>query len=78
MIFFFAIPVLILVLHVCAIEFNWKSDDRLAEFQGVMPVYQTISGLVFGLAGLNSVDRFFNGRERKTHNNSQSVDKNAS
>lgn len=57
---FFAIPILIGTLHVIAIEFNWKSDDRASEFQGVMPVYQTISALVFGLAGLNSFDRFFN------------------
>jgi hypothetical protein len=63
-IMFFAIPVLIIVLHILAIEFDWKSDDRIAEFQGVMPVYQTISGLVFGLAGLNSFDRFFNGKNK--------------
>jgi hypothetical protein len=61
---FFSIPLIIFTLHVMAIELGWKFDDRLEEFQGIMPVYQTVTALIFGLAGLNSFDRFTNGKKK--------------
>lgn len=61
---FFGLPLGVFILHFAAIEFGWQFDNRIEEFAGIMPVYQTITGLVFGLAGLNSWDKY-NGRKRK-------------
>jgi hypothetical protein len=59
---FFAMPLIALTFHVIAIQLGWKADERVTELKGLLPVYYTVSSLVFGLAGLNTFDRF-NGKK---------------
>lgn len=62
---FFSLPAIVFLLHFTAVEMGWQFDNRIEEFRGITPVYETVTALVFGLAGLNSFDRFFN--DRKNH-----------
>lgn len=59
---FFGLPLVVFSLHFAAVELGWQFDNRIEEFNGIMPAYQTVTGLVFGLAGLNSFDRYLDGR----------------
>jgi hypothetical protein len=56
-IMFFSMPLVLFVMHLISIERGWQVEERWAEFKGLGFVYQTITALVFGLAGLNSWDR---------------------
>ena len=66
---FFTLPLGGFLFHIVAIEHGWESAERWHEFSGLKGVYESVSALVFGLAGLRSFDRYVdvkhNGKSEK-------------
>ena len=60
---FFTLPIFVFILHILSIEFEWLHlNEHVSEFKYLREFYQIDSMLVFGLAGLNTVDQFRNGK----------------
>jgi hypothetical protein len=64
---FFTAPLVVFVLHIVAVEKQWNIGQRWEEFSGIGAFYQIISTLVFGLAGLQSFDRFVQQKNGKKY-----------
>jgi hypothetical protein len=63
---FFGMPVFVFALHLLSFEFEWIDLEKHRwEFSYLADFYHTNALLVFGLAGLNTVDRLSNGKMRK-------------
>lgn len=56
---FLSVPFLVFVLHVVSDEVpsSFHFSQHLAEYKFMTPFFQSITALVFGLAGLNSFDK---------------------
>jgi hypothetical protein len=64
-ILFLTLPVLILLVRLVSDsypDFHWSESLRQAKF--MVPYFQSLTALIFGLAGLNTWDRRSNGRSR--------------
>jgi len=64
-------PLVVFTLHIISIERDWNIKDRWTELTGIAGFYQVISTLVFGLAGLQSFDRFVATRNGKSDKGQQ-------
>jgi hypothetical protein len=60
---FLTLPFVTFLLHVVSDEFptSFHFSQHLQEYKFLVPYYQSITGLVFALAGLNSWDKRING-----------------
>jgi len=55
---FFTIPLVIFTLHVISDEVPWLHfEQHLQEYKYLSVFFQSVTALVFGLAGLHSFDR---------------------
>lgn len=55
---FLTLPLLVFILHLISDEVTWfHFSEHLAEYKFLTPYFQTVTGLVLGLAGLNSFDK---------------------
>jgi hypothetical protein len=68
---FLTAPLLIFALHILSDEVTWfHFSQHFNEYKWVGAFYQTITALVFGLAGLHSLDKNlekrFNGKSKDT------------
>ena len=57
---FLSAPLLVFILHLISDEFpqSFHFSAHIQEYKFLGHFYQIISGLTFGLAGLNTVDKF--------------------
>lgn len=62
---FFAMPTMFFTLQVVAIQSPWlKFEEHLREFAWTRDYFRFIVLINLGLAGLNSFDRFTNGKPK--------------
>jgi ABC-type Fe3+ transport system permease subunit len=56
---FLTVPLLVFILHVVSDEVpsSFHFSQHLSEYKFLTPFFQSITALVFGLAGLNSFDK---------------------
>ena len=55
---FLSVPLLVFILHLISDEVSWfHFSQHLSEYKFMVPFFQSITALVFGLAGLNSWDK---------------------
>jgi hypothetical protein len=55
---FFGLPIFLLALHLLSLEVSWLDMEKNRwEFKYLADFYHTNALLVFGLAGLNTVDK---------------------
>jgi hypothetical protein len=61
---FLSAPLLVFILHVLSDEVPWLHfSEHIKEYGFLVPFFQTVTALVFGLAGLHSLDkRLSNGK----------------
>jgi fumarate reductase subunit D len=56
---FLTLPLLIFAMALASREFGWTDfEAHIKEYKFLGSFYQSITGLVFGLAGLRSFDRY--------------------
>jgi hypothetical protein len=56
---FFTAPLVVFILQITSQEFSWLHfQEHMSEFKWLGNFYLSVTGLVFGLAGLNSFDRY--------------------
>lgn len=71
MITFLTLPAVIFILALASREFGWTDfEQHIKEYKFLGNFYSSITALTFGLAGLNSADRFVetalkNGRNKR-------------
>lgn len=62
---FLTLPLVVFVLHIVSDEVTWLHfSQHVTEYKFMIPFFQTITALVFGLAGLHSWDKRINGKGR--------------
>ena len=55
---FLTFPLVVFVLHLVSDEVSWfHFSQHISEYKFLTPYFQSITALVFGLAGLNTIDR---------------------
>jgi hypothetical protein len=55
---FLTLPMLIFVLVFISTEFPWPHfEEHIGHYKFLAPFYQSVTALIFGLAGLNTFDR---------------------
>lgn len=55
---FLTLPLVVFVLTVLSYEIEWLHfEQHLGEYKFLIGYFQTVTALVFGLAGLNTFDR---------------------
>lgn len=63
---FLTLPLLIFAMALASREFGWTDfEQHIKEYKFLGNFYQSITALVFGLAGLRSVDRYVETRNGK-------------
>jgi hypothetical protein len=55
---FFSIPLILFILQLLGDILPWHIREHIPELKYLVSFYQSVTGLVFGLAGLNSMDKF--------------------
>jgi hypothetical protein len=68
-ILFLSIPLLVLIVRIVSDSFqppHWAASwsESLQEAKFIVPYFQSLTALVFGLAGLNTWDRRINGTQQ--------------
>ena len=65
---FLTLPFFVFALHLISDEFPnyFHFSQHIAEYKFIIPYYQSITALVFALAGLNSWDKRLNGVKIET------------
>jgi hypothetical protein len=64
---FFTVPMAGLFILMMA-DFWPNIRNHLAEYKFIGPFFQSVTALVFGLAGLNSTDRYLERKNGNEHN----------
>jgi hypothetical protein len=55
---FLTLPLFVFVLVFISTEFTWAHfDEHISHYKFLAPFYQSVTALIFGLAGLNTFDR---------------------
>ena len=63
---FFAMPIFVFALQIVAGELkSFHFEENLKQFAWSRDYFRLVAMLVFGLAGLNTVDRWHNGKAGK-------------
>jgi hypothetical protein len=58
---FLSLPLIVFVLNVVSIELSWlHTNEHISEFKFVGQFFQSLTLLVFGLAGLNTFSPIIN------------------
>ena len=55
---FLTLPMLVFGIALASHRFGWGLEEHIKEYKFLSGFYQSVTGLVFGLAGLRSLDRF--------------------
>jgi hypothetical protein len=62
---FLTMPLLVFILHIISDEIpSFNFSQHISEYKFFVPFFQSITALVFALAGLNSFDRTRNGDKK--------------
>lgn len=55
---FLTLPLVILALGILSHAFGWNLTEHIRDFKFLGAYFQSVTALAFGLAGLNTADKF--------------------